>query len=126
MLRLPQKMQNNSFQFKIPKISVVNIVGEPSMVLYYVYILKCTHQHTGQVSLYTGSTQDLATRIVQHQKGNGAKYTRGKQLDLAYFETLLSRSAAMKRELAIKSLSSTQKWALIDQFQNKKTSGESP
>ncbi len=95
------------------------------MTLYYVYILKCTHHHTGQVSLYTGSTQDLATRIVQHQKGNGAKYTRGKQLDLAYFETHLSRSDAMKRELEIKALSSTQKWTLIERFQNKKNAGES-
>jgi putative endonuclease len=117
-------MQNNSFQSKTHKIIVINTFGEPCMVLYYVYILKCTHQHTGQVSLYTGSTQDLATRIVQHQKGSGAKYTRGKQLDLAYFETHLSRSAAMKRELAIKALSSAQKWVLIEQFQTKKTTGD--
>ncbi|WP_371806877.1 GIY-YIG nuclease family protein [Candidatus Lokiarchaeum ossiferum] len=88
------------------------------MGVYYVYILKCTSRKTNKVSLYTGSTQDLMIRIEQHRTGKGAKYTRGKIIDLAYFEMQLSRSEVMKREYEIKSFSSAKKWELIEKFQN--------
>lgn len=87
-------------------------------MVYYVYILKCTSKQTGKISLYTGSTQDLKTRIDQHQSGHGAKYTRGKSLQIAYFETFLTRSEAMKREYEIKSKSTELKWKLIKEFTN--------
>ncbi|UYP48735.1 hypothetical protein NEF87_005020 [Candidatus Lokiarchaeum ossiferum] len=57
-------------------------------------------------------------RIEQHRTGKGAKYTRGKIIDLAYFEMQLSRSEVMKREYEIKSFSSAKKWELIEKFQN--------
>lgn len=56
-------------------------------------------------------------RIEQHRTGRGAKYTRGKLIELAYFEMQLSRSEVMKREYEIKSFSSTKKWDLINKFQ---------
>ncbi|WP_457557046.1 GIY-YIG nuclease family protein [Candidatus Harpocratesius sp.] len=87
------------------------------MPIYYVYILKCVNRITGNVSLYTGSTQDLMVRFEQHQKGKGARYTRGKDIELVYFETFLTRSEAMKKEYAIKQLSKDQKWDLIKNFQ---------
>ncbi len=87
------------------------------MPLYYVYILKCeSKKESGNVSLYTGSTQDLMNRFEQHRKGIGAKYTRGKNLELVYFETHLTRSDVMKREYEIKSFPSSRKWQLIDEF----------
>lgn len=86
-------------------------------MVFYVYILKCKSRKTGKISLYTGSTQDLKTRIDQHQSGRGAKYTKGKQLKLMYFETFLTRSEAMKREYEIKSFSTDRKWAIIEEFQ---------
>ena len=86
-------------------------------MVYYVYILRCESKKTGNKSLYTGSTQDLQKRIDQHQKGQGAKYTRGKYLLLAYFETFLTRSEAMKREYEIKTYSTEQKRDLIKQFE---------
>jgi putative endonuclease len=67
--------------------------------------------------LYTGSTNNLTKRIKQHQNGRGARYTRGKQLELMYFETFLTRSDAMKREYEIKSLTQEEKWNLIETFQ---------
>ena len=88
------------------------------VMVYYVYILKCENRKSGRESLYTGSTQDLKKRIDQHQKGQGAKYTRGKNLQLMYFETFLTRSKAMKREYEIKTFSPDQKWALVNEFQN--------
>ncbi len=95
------------------------------MTLYYVYILKCINRSSGEISLYTGSTQDLMIRFTQHQQGKGARYTRGKKLELAFFETYLTRSEAMKREYAIKQLSSEKKWELVNEFQNRMSKGES-
>ena len=69
------------------------------------------------MSLYTGSTQDLMVRIEQHRTGRGAKYTRGKEIELVFFEMQLSRSAVMKREYEIKSFSSPKKWKIIADFQ---------
>ncbi|QEE16689.1 GIY-YIG nuclease family protein [Promethearchaeum syntrophicum] len=90
------------------------------MPLYYVYILKCENIKNGNVSLYTGSTQDLMKRFEQHRKGvGGAKYTRGKKLELVYFETHLTRSDVMKREYEIKSYTSSKKWEIVDEFQKK-------
>ncbi|MHA1719072.1 MAG: GIY-YIG nuclease family protein [Promethearchaeota archaeon] len=89
------------------------------MPLYYVYILKCENKKTKKISLYTGSTQDLMNRFEQHRKGRGAKYTRGKNLELVYFETFLTRSDVMKREYEIKTYSSSKKWELIHEFQQK-------
>ncbi|MCF2140768.1 MAG: GIY-YIG nuclease family protein [Candidatus Lokiarchaeota archaeon] len=89
------------------------------MPIFYVYILKCVNRITGNVSLYTGSTQNLIVRFEQHQKGKGARYTRGKDIELVYFETFLTRSEAMKKEYAIKQLSKEQKWDLVNNFQSR-------
>ena len=87
------------------------------MPLYYVYILKCENKKTKKISLYTGSTQDLMNRFEQHRKGRGAKYTRGKNLELVYFETFLTRSDVMKREYEIKNYKVSRKITLIKEFQ---------
>jgi len=86
------------------------------MPVYYVYILKCTSIKTGVRTLYTGSTQDLMKRVEQHRTGRGARYTKGKQIELGYFETVLSRSAAMKREYEIKTYSVKMKRNLLATF----------
>lgn len=76
-----------------------------------VYILKCNDD-----SYYTGITNDLKKRIADHESGNGAKYTRGRgPLTLMYTEYFENRSAASKREFAIKKLSRIEKEHLITQ-----------
>lgn len=74
----------------------------------YVYMLLC-----GDGSLYTGWTDDLQQRLAAHRAGRGAKYTRGRgPLELVYSEELPDKSAAMKREYAIKKLPRSQKLQL--------------
>ena len=97
---------------------MVKILGGKKISIFYVYLLLCKNKKNGRESLYTGSTQDLKKRIDQHQSGRGAQYTKGKTLTLAYFETHLSRSSAMKREYEIKQLASPKKWELIKKFQS--------
>lgn len=74
-----------------------------------VYILRC-----GDGTLYTGITNDLENRLDMHRSGKGAKYTRGRgPLELVYTEECDSKSNALKRELAIKTLSRAQKLKLL-------------
>lgn len=66
-------------------------------------------------TLYTGITDDLAHRIKAHNEGKGAKYTRGRgPVTLVYSEYHEDRSAAAKREYAIKRLTRQQKLILIE------------
>lgn len=86
-------------------------------MIYYVYMLNCIDSKNNH-SIYTGSTDNIGRRIEQHRSGKGgAKYTRGKDIKLGYFETFLTRGEAMKREYAIKQLSSKKKKQLIEDFQ---------
>lgn len=77
---------------------------------WYVYILECRDG-----TLYTGITDDISRRVEQHNSGNGAKYTRGRgPVVVRYTERVLTKSDALKRELAIKSLTRSEKLALIE------------
>ncbi len=76
---------------------------------YTVYILRC-----GDGTLYTGCTNDLARRVETHSAGKGAKYTRARlPVELVYSEPAADKSAALRREAAIKALSRREKLALI-------------
>ncbi len=75
----------------------------------YCYILKCADG-----TYYTGWTTDPERRMAQHNKGNGARYTRTRRpVKLVYVEPQADRKTAMKRERAIKALSRKQKRNLI-------------
>lgn len=76
---------------------------------YWVYILRC-----GDGTLYTGIAADVEQRLRAHQSGTGAKYTRGRgPLCVVYREELPDKSAALRREAAIKRLKRAEKLALI-------------
>lgn len=66
-----------------------------------VYIVRCADG-----SLYTGITTDIVKRITAHNTGNGARYTRSRRpVALVYIEPAETRSAAARREFAIKRMS---------------------
>ena len=73
-----------------------------------VYVLRCRDG-----SLYTGITNDLPRRLALHASGKASAYTRSRRpLALAYQEPLRDRSAALRREAAIRRLSRAEKLAL--------------
>lgn len=75
-----------------------------------VYMLRC-----GDGSLYTGCTNNLSRRLAAHQSGKGAKYTRSRPpVELVYQEAAADKSAALRRETAIKRLERREKLALIE------------
>ena len=77
-------------------------------VVWTVYILQCADE-----TLYTGITNDLETRLSKHAAGKGAKYTRGRApFRVIFTEAHATKSAALKRELEIKTLSKIQKLGL--------------
>ena len=74
----------------------------------YVYMVRCTG---GQ--LYTGWTNHPAARLKAHQSGKGARYTRAHgAVGFAYLERCADRSAALRREAALKKLSKAEKEVL--------------
>jgi predicted GIY-YIG superfamily endonuclease len=82
-----------------------------STAAWFVYMVRCRDG-----SLYTGIARDVERRVAEHNgcDGTGAKYTRARRpVELVYRESLASRSAAAKREHAIKALSKLQKEALV-------------
>ncbi|HTN53973.1 MAG TPA: GIY-YIG nuclease family protein [Anaeromyxobacter sp.] len=74
-----------------------------------VYVLRCADG-----SLYTGATNDLPLRLARHAAGKGARYTRARlPVVLVHDEPASDRSAALRREAALKRLSRRQKLALV-------------
>jgi predicted GIY-YIG superfamily endonuclease len=74
-----------------------------------VYVLRCRDG-----SLYTGITNDLPKRLKVHAAGKASKYTRSRlPVQLAHHEPRRSRSAALKREAAIKRLPRRAKLELV-------------
>ena len=72
---------------------------------WVLYILECKDG-----TFYTGITDDLTRRFIQHNAGKGAKYTKGRApLKLVYSEKCESHSHALKREIAVKRLTREEK-----------------
>ncbi|MDP4038947.1 MAG: GIY-YIG nuclease family protein [bacterium] len=67
--------------------------------MYYTYILQSKKDN----KLYTGYTQDLQKRFIEHSKGlNFSTKGRG-PFDLIYYEACLNRDDASSRERYLKS-----------------------
>lgn len=78
--------------------------------IWYVYILQCSDN-----TLYTGITTDLDRRLYEHNKGIGAKYTRGRlPVKITWFSEHSNRSEASKEEYRIKQLTKNNKKQLIN------------
>jgi len=80
-----------------------------SKEMYYTYIVECKDG-----TFYTGWTTDVTRRIIEHNEGKGAKYTRARNpVQLRHYEEFMTKQEAMKREYAIKQLSRKQKMQLF-------------
>jgi putative endonuclease len=76
---------------------------------WLVYLLRCRDG-----SLYCGITNDLPKRLKAHAAGKASRYTRSRlPVELVYSEPQKSKSAALKREAAIKKLRRAEKDRLL-------------
>jgi uncharacterized protein (TIGR02453 family) len=77
---------------------------------WHVYVARC-----GDGTLYTGITTDPVRREAAHNAGRGAGYTRARRpVRLVHLEPAADRSAALRRELAIKRLPRRLKEQLVN------------
>jgi putative endonuclease len=80
--------------------------------MHYVYIVRCADG-----TLYTGYARDPEKRAKTHNAGKGAKYTAKRlPVRLIYCEACETRSAALKREYELKSLTRPEKELLVRSY----------
>ena len=76
----------------------------------YMYILECADG-----SFYTGSTNNLELRLIQHQNGEGANHTKKRlPIKLIYYEEFQRIDFAFYREKQIQGWSRKKKEALMN------------
>lgn len=76
----------------------------------WMYILLCSDG-----SYYTGSTNNLELRLTQHQRGEGANYTKKRlPVKLLYFEEYERIDLAFYRKKQVRGWSRKKKEALIN------------
>ena len=79
---------------------------------WFVYIVECADR-----SLYTGATNDPLARLASHNQGQASRYTRTRlPVRLVYLEEVPDRSAALRREYSIKTLTRREKLALAEAY----------
>ena len=67
---------------------------------YYVYMLKCITPKIKKT--YVGYTNNLKKRLNLHNRGLGAKFTRGRHWKIIYSEKFDTKNEAISREYYIK------------------------
>ncbi len=78
----------------------------------WAYLLRCADN-----SLYAGWTNNLEQRLIAHNAGKGAKYTRSRTpAELVWYKEFDTPSQAMKQEAALKKMTRAQKMALVETF----------
>ncbi len=81
---------------------------------WQVYMILCSDN-----TLYTGISNNVERRLLEHACQRGAKYFRARQpTRLVYLEGGHSRSSASRREAAIKRLQRADKERLLDSEYN--------
>ena len=78
-----------------------------------LYVLKCSDG-----AFYTGITNDLTRRLKQHNEGTASRYTRSRlPVRVIFQEQCRSKSHALKKEIALKSMTRKKKEEYINSRQ---------
>ena len=67
---------------------------------YFVYVISSNRK--SKLITYVGYTNNLKKRLNLHNKGKGAKFTRGSNWKIIYAEKYSTKSEAISRESYIK------------------------
>ena len=67
---------------------------------YFVYVL--ANYRNSKLTTYVGYTKDIKKRLELHNKGKGAKFTRGRRWKVIYKEKFFTKKEAISREYYIK------------------------
>ena len=86
--------------------------------MWHAYILKCCDD-----SYYVGITEDLKSRLTDHNRGKGSLYTKVRRpVRLIYFEELEGKNEVERREIELKKLSRKNKERLIKYGKDRRVS----
>jgi putative endonuclease len=84
---------------------------------WFVYLVRCSDQ-----SLYCGITNDLKKRLLAHNSGKGAKYTRSRRpVELVAASSEMTRNDALKLEYRVKRVSADRKYYELIKEENEMT-----
>ena len=67
---------------------------------YFVYLIGNNRRE--KLTTYVGYTNNIENRIKLHNRGKGAKFTKGRKWKLLYYEKYTSKREAILRENYIK------------------------
>ena len=67
---------------------------------YFVYVI--SSDRNSKSTTYVGYTNNLKKRLNLHNKGKGAKFTRGRRWKIIYTEKCATKSEAISREYYLK------------------------
>ena len=71
------------------------------MIYYYVYLILSKNKNQNYIS-YVGYTKNLSKRLNLHNQSKGAKFTKGRQWRMIYYEKYDTKSNALKAEYKLK------------------------
>jgi len=76
---------------------------------WFVYVVRCFDG-----TLYTGIARNVAARIAAHERGRGARYTRGRgPFELCAVRRCANKGRALRLEYALKKLTRAEKETLL-------------
>ena len=67
---------------------------------FYVYLI--ISKKFNKYTSYVGYAKNVKKRVDLHNKSKGAKFTKGKNWNLAYCKSYINKSIAMKEEYKLK------------------------
>ena len=67
---------------------------------FFVYLI--VSRNNGKKTSYVGYTKNLTNRILLHNKGKGAKFTKGRKWKLIYYKKYKTKREAMVEENKLK------------------------
>jgi len=67
---------------------------------YFVYLIGSYRNN--KLTTYVGYTNNLKRRIILHNEGRGAKFTKGRKWKIMYYEKYTNKRKAMIREIYLK------------------------
>ncbi len=67
---------------------------------YFVYLIVAKAKN--KTISYVGYTSDIKKRLINHNSGKGAKFTRGRKWKLIYKKRFNNKSIAMREEYKLK------------------------
>jgi putative endonuclease len=78
---------------------------------WIVYLVRCADE-----SLYCGITNDIEKRLIAHNSGKGAKYTKSRMpVEMAGVSSKMTKSEALKLERRIKQVPADKKVFVLTQ-----------